>query len=248
MPLVATTDTWIAPGITLTDAMILRAESLAYGPQGSGYDLELTSRVEVKQLNRFLEVYPSFPIANLTTATVAIRSPELDNEWTDLGADTLEITKRKVRLKAIDGQFYGRQYDFGRRRFGRDRPMWQNLDEVRITYTSGIDFTATPTQELKRLQAALGQIITAQHAAAQAMNQLIQLTSTTSTGGTGAGQQLVEKSVLQGRAAVKYSDPDKAANTATTTVRSGSSSGGENGAIADALSVFRQYRMRDTIG
>lgn len=244
MPLVTTADTWIAPGITLTDGMILRAEALAYGPQGSGYDLELTPQIELKQLNRFLEVYPSFPIANLATATVAVRSPEIDNEWTDLTADTLEITKYKIRLKAIDGQFFARQYDFGRRQFGRDRPLWQNLDELRISYTSGLDFAAN-TQEIKRLQAALGQIITAQHAATQAMNQLIQLTSTT---GTGAGQQLVEKSVLQGRATVKYSDPGKAANTATTTIKSGSSSGGENGAIADALLLFQRYRMRDTIG
>lgn len=246
MPLLTNADAAFVPGVVLTPENILRAELLAYGPNGSGYDLDLTQRTEIKPLNQQLEVYPTFSIANLSTVTVAIRSPQFDNDWLALEPDTLEISRQRIRLRSIDGNFYSRHTDFGRQRFGQRRPFDRSVNELRFEYTSGIDFTAN-TEEVKRLKAAMGQIIIAQNIASQAAEQLTQLTSTTSTTGT-AGQRVTQKSVLQGRATIQYSDPAKSTDAAAASIKAGSSAGTANGMISDALALFRRYRMRSSIG
>lgn len=233
-----------APGLppeAAIETAIYMAESLAYGPNGSGYDLGLTDRVEVKRLSVANEVIPTWPIANLTTVTVEHRSARIDNEWHPIDASSLEITDRRIRVRTFAGIPHSSR-DFGRRRFYSDRPLYGATDnELRISYQSGLDF-AVVTPEIHRLRSALGGIVMAQYAAARGIGQL------TADCDAATGQKVVEKSVLNGRAAIKYSDPDKAAMTSAQLLQIGSSSGAVNGAIADCLAVFRQYQVRPIVG
>lgn len=233
------------PPASATDAVINAAEMLAYGPNGSGYDLELTTRVETKYLSMANEVIPTWRIANLTTVIVDARSARIDNEWHRLEADSVEITATRVRVKSdLFGSLFHGSRDFGRRRFYVDRPLAGHAySELRINYQSGIDFSVD-TPEVRRLRSALAGIVMAQYAAAKGLSQL----TTSSTAPAASGQKIVSKSVLAGRAAIEYSNPKTAAETSTRMMQVGSSSGSINGAIDDCLAVFRQYQPRPIVG
>lgn len=235
-----------APGLppeAAIETAIYMAESLAYGPNGSGYDLTLTDRVEIKPLSIANEVIPTWTIANLATVVAEYRSARIDNDWRTISATSLEVTARRVRIKWQNGMVH-QSRDFGRRRFYPDRPLSGPAEnEIRISYQSGIDFTVE-TPEVHRLRSALGGIVMAQYAAARGMGQL------TAAEGCDAdtGQKVIEKSVLNGRASIKYSAPEKAAAVSAQLLQIGSSSGTINGAIEDCLAVFRQYRPRAIVG
>jgi hypothetical protein len=219
------------------------AESLAYGPNGSGYDLGLTDRVEVKRLSLANEVIPTWPIVDLNTVVAEYRSARIDNEWQAIESASLEISPNRVRVKDFAGIQHPSR-DFGRRRFWQNRPLYGQADnELRLTYQSGIDFTSN-TPEVQRLRAALGGIVTAQYAAARGISQLTEDNCNNTT----SGQKLIEKSALNGMASVKYSDPDKAAATSAQLLQIGSSNGSINGTIEDCLAVFRQYQVRPIVG
>lgn len=240
-----------APGLppeAAIETAIYMAESLAYGPNGSGYDLGLTDRVEIKRLSMANEVIPTYSISNLTTVAVDYRSVRIDNEWHPIEPSSLEVTARRIRVKS-SSQVLRPSGDFGRRGAYRDRPLYGSAEnELRISYTSGIDF-AVETPEVHRLRSALGGIVMAQYAASKGMGQLTD-DGCCDDGGTGTapGQKVLKKSVLGGRAVLEYSNPDSAAVTAANLLRIGSSSGAVNGAIADCLAVFRQYQVRSIVG
>lgn len=227
------------PPTAVTDTMIYMAESLAYGPNGSGYDLGLTDRVEIKPLSISNEVIPTYAIADLLTVTAEHRSARIDNEWSAIDSASLEVSKRRIRVRWQSIPHSSR--DFGRRRFYADRPLYGATDnELRISYKSGIDFDVE-TPEVHRLRAALGGIVTAQYVAAKGAAEL-------ASDAAASGQTILEKSVLNGRAVIKYAAPEKSAAASIQRLQVGSSSGAINGAIDDCLAVFRQYQVRPIVG
>lgn len=241
-----------APGLppeAVSNAVIYMAESLAYGPSGSGYDLSLTDRVEIKPLSISYEVIPTYAIADLLTVTAQHRSARIDNEWYAIESTALEISKRRIRVRWQNIMPHATR-NFGRRRFYNDRPLYGETDnQLRISYKSGVDF-AVETPEVHRLRAALGGIIMAQYVAAKGAAQLAgdDCGCDGADGSGSSGQTISEKSVLNGRAVIKYASPEKEAAVSVQRLQVGSSSGSINGTIDDCLAVFRQYQVRPIVG
>jgi hypothetical protein len=235
-----------APGIPAADrtpVMIVLAESLAFGPNGSGRRLDRQEITEVRRLASTWEVVPSHPIVSSLPVKVEWRESKVDNTWYDVAAASVEVSKNRVRVDSrapiVSAQsgHYGRRPGYMQSR----RPKFGNaFPELRLTYTTGIDFTVS-TDESEMIKAALGGIMTLQYAASRGLNQMTTSVNAIASGSS-VGRVLLEKSV-DGEASLRYDSPNNAAQGSRSLLAEGSASGQAGGLMADYLSIFKAYKF-----
>ena len=239
-----------APSVTfstnaLAEAAINRAESIAYGPTGSGYSLESHIQAEVCSLPNSYEVTPMYFINTAEDVTVEWRLKRIENRWGELDAEYYEISRSRVRIDTGSPIDLYYRSDFGRRAYSGAvyRPLYGHASpELRLTYTTGFDFATDTTDEVKRLKAALGGIIEMQYAASQAVAQMGALAGTAAGSSSSGSGLIVEEKEVQGEARVRYGNAGDLADSSYKTINSAGPSGEPGGLITSYLSVFAQYR------
>ena len=234
-----------APAIPAADraqVMIVLAEALAFGPNGSGRRLDRHVVKEVRRLSTSSQVIPNHPIDLTQAITVEWRDPQINNNWITIEPAWLVIEDNRITVKSqapIVTQVlsvYGRWPGHDTRR----RPNARTKPELRLEYSTGIDFTAT-SDESEMIKAALGGIMTLQYAAARGLNQITTSVNAIAAG-SNAGRVLLEKSV-DGEASLRYDSPNNAAQASRSLLGLGSANGEAGGQMADLLAIFKAYRF-----
>jgi hypothetical protein len=223
--------------------MIVLAESLAFGPNGSGRRLDRREVTEVRKMASTWEVVPNHPIVTTLPVKVEWREAKVDNNWFDVAAAFVEVSIDRIRVNSrapiasTQLGHYGRYPGYMHTR----RPKYGNaFPELRLTYTTGIDFTVS-TDESEMIKAALGGIMTLQYAASRGISQMTASVNAIASGSS-AGRVLLEKSV-DGEASLRYDSPNNAAQGSRSLVAEGSSNGQAGGMMADYLAIFKAYKF-----
>ena len=230
------------PAADRTPIMIVLAEALAFGPNGSNRRLERHTEKEVRRLSTSSQVIPNHPIDLTQPITVEWRDPQIDNNWIEIDPQWLVIEDNRVTLKTqapIVTQVFG-VYGRNPGRDTRRRPNSRTKPELRLSYSTGIDFSVA-SEEAEIIKSALGGIATLQYAAARGLNQIITSVNAISAG-SNAGRVLLEKSV-DGEASLRYDSPNNAAQASRSLLGLGSANGEAGGQMADLLAIFKAYRF-----
>lgn len=216
-----------APDIDVDVSGIFKAQMIAEGPQGAHRPLEKTPFTETPRLMNGIARLTRFPIDTtiaLVVQTRGITRFSVNDTWQtipDTGY-TLDAELGELRIEQLFGTSESRfslrgggAYNNYPRQRGRGISFRSVGPEVRVTYTAGFDFQATPeSHEVQQIKAALAAIVTLQ-------------TSNLSTG-------------LKQETITDFKSETYGADVAQLTATSSGST-----LMQDNLAVFRQYRPRE---
>lgn len=161
---------------------LARAEAIAQGPAGANRSLEKKQWVELLPfVDRGITYLSYSPIDLTASVTVQLRGGDIDtgfgrvlpdNEWTTIDAEDYEIDAAfgELRVKSLPGYHAFTTvgvysvFRIAGSRSPLQRPTRPNLKrELRITYSAGFDFAATPeSYEVKTIKRAVAGIMSVQ--------------------------------------------------------------------------------------
>lgn len=216
-----------APDVDADNGAILKAQMIAEGPNGAHRPLSKTSFTETPRLTNGIARLTRFPIDTLVALVVQTRGTtrfSTNDTWQTIPVTdyTLDAELGELRIEHLfsssESSFslYGGGSTYNNYpRMSRRAQRRNTGPEVRVTYTAGFDFQATPeTSEVQQIKSALAAIVGLQ-------------TSTLSTG-------LKQDTITDFRS--QTYGADVAQLTAT---------GQGSTLMGDYLAVFRQYRPKE---
>lgn len=213
-----------APDVDADNGAILKAQMIAEGPNGAHRPLSKTSFTETPRLTNGIARLARFPIDTSVALVVQTRGTtrfSVNDTWQTIPASdyALDAELGELRIEHLFGysessfSVYGGGAAYNN--YPRRTQRRNTGPEVRVTYTAGFDFQATPeTPEVQQIKAALAAIAGLQ----------------TSTLSTGLKQDTIT---------------DFRSQTYGAEVAQLTATGQASTLMGDYLAVFRQYRPRE---